>query len=165
MNYSQITDSLYVGRTPRPESYDELRALGVELVINMRVERRPFNDPGEIPMDVLWLPSFDSPLIPIPIRFLVRGAKAAVKTLEGGGKVYVHCAGGVHRGVAMGTAILIAQGYSAEEAMDLIQEKREVADPRIWYIRRRIEQFEETWNEMQGETQRAEAHSRGTEPA
>ena len=65
----------------------------------------------------------------------------------------------------MGTAILIAQGYSAEEAMDLIQEKREVADPRVWYIRRRIEQFEKTWNEMQGETQSAEAHSRGTEPA
>lgn len=165
MDYSKITDYLYIGKTPRPESYDELRKLGVQLVINMRVERRPFKDPGEVPMKVLWLPTFDSPLIPIPIRALVRGAEAALETIDQGGKVYVHCAGGVHRGVAMGAAVLIAQGYSADEAMDLIKEKRGVADPRVWYIRRRIERFEKTWQEKMGVSQKAQAESRGTEPA
>jgi len=50
-----------------------------------------------------------------------------------------------HRGVAMGAAILIAQGLPAVEAMQLIKQRRAVADPYIWYIRRRIERFAQRW--------------------
>jgi hypothetical protein len=45
----------------------------------------------------------------------------------------------------MACCILIGMGYSAEEAMALVESKREVADPRAWYIRARIEKFERSW--------------------
>jgi hypothetical protein len=145
VDYSQITDQIYVGTTPGPEDYHILRELGVGLVINMRVERRPLPDPHQPPLPVLWLPTFDTPLLPIPIRTLHRGVTAALKVLKGGRGVYCHCAAGVHRSAAMGAAILIATGYSFEEAIRLIKLQRSVSDPHTWYIRRRIERFADSW--------------------
>ena len=143
MEFSQITDHLYIGTTPRSEAYHQLRSLGVRLVINMRVERPPHRDFHNPPLPVLWLPTFDSPLIPIPLRSLHKGVVVALQTLQEGGKVYVHCAQGVHRGVAMGAAILIALGYAPQEAMQLIRQRRKSADPYAWYIRGRIYRFAE----------------------
>ncbi len=149
LDFSQITDSLFVGTTPQPEDYPELSAMGIRLVINMRIERRPRPDPHNLPIKFIWLPTFDSPLIPIPIRALERGAREALQTLKSGGKVYVHCAAGAHRGVAMGSAVLIAQGYSPEEAMQLIKSRRPAADPDAWYIHRRITRFAQVWDHRQ----------------
>ncbi|MGC1376754.1 MAG: hypothetical protein WA821_11035, partial [Anaerolineales bacterium] len=120
--------------------------LGVRLVINMRCTRWPFPDPHDPPLDFLWLPSFDTMFIPIPVSTLMRGARAALRTIDGGGKVYAHCAGGRHRAVAMGASILIAQGYEAQAAMTLIKSRRAFADPDIFYIRRQILKFEMEWN-------------------
>lgn len=150
MDYSQITDALYIGTTPCPEDYPLLRQLGIQLVINMRLERRPHPDPDpdtyEPPLRLLWLPSVDSPLVPISINKLQRGVQEALATIERGGKVYVHCAKGRHRGPAMGAAILIALGYSPEHAMQIIEQRRRIASPRAWYIRRRIHRFAKTWS-------------------
>lgn len=145
MKYSQITGDLFIGTTPYGQHYAELREMGVALVINMRIERRPRPDPGSPAVRSLWLPTFDTPLIPIPIHVLERGVTAALKVIDTGRRVYVHCAAGRHRGVAMGAAILIAQGYSAAGAMHLIKQQRVVADPDVWYIRRRIERFAQRW--------------------
>ena len=150
MNFSPITDDLFIGTTPSIEDYNILRDLGVRLVINMRVEHRPRKDPHPTPLQLLWLPTFDSPLIPIPIKSLHRGAHAALETINNGGKVYAHCAGGVHRGVTMGACILIAQGYEAESAMQLIKSQRTFADPYAFYIRPRILKFAHQWNEHIG---------------
>ncbi len=155
MNFSQITDHLFIGTTPAPEDYELLHSLGVRLVINMRIERPPFPDPHDPPMPVLWIPTFDSPFLPIPIRSLHRGAMAAIKVMENDGCVYTHCAAGVHRGVAVGASILIALGYTAEDAMRLIKERREVSDPHTWYIKRRILQFADQWKRQRLEQQRA----------
>ena len=146
MDFSKITDTLYIGTTPRTEDYPTLLDLGVCLVINMRIERPPYRNHHDPNLATLWLPSIDSPLVPIPISFLRRGATAALETFRQGEKVYTHCAAGVHRGVAMGAAILIASGSSAEQAMQLIVDCRPVADPYAWHIRRRILRFAELWN-------------------
>jgi protein tyrosine phosphatase (PTP) superfamily phosphohydrolase (DUF442 family) len=145
MDFSSITEHLYIGTTPRSDAYQKLRSLGVGLVINMRIERRPYPDPHHKPLPTLWLPTVDSPLVPIPLRLLERGTRAALKTIANEKSVYVHCAAGRHRGVAMGAAILIAQGYSADQAMRLIQKRRPVADPQAWYIRRQILRFAQRW--------------------
>ena len=145
MDFSKITDSLFIGTTPRNEDYDLLRDLGVRLVINMRFEKRPHWDRHHPPLKFLWLPTIDSPGLVIPIRWLIRGTLAALDTFKTGGKVYVHCQRGRHRGVAMGAAILIAQGYNPQEAMDLIKAQRPVADPNIFYIRSRILRFARAW--------------------
>src|SRR5258706_6077351 len=126
--------------------YDALRDLGVKLVINMRFEHRPRKDIHESPLQLLWLPSFDSPFVPISIKSLQRGVMAALETISKDGKGYAHCAGGVHRGVAMGTCILIAQGPEPESAMDLLKSRRASADPRIFYIRSRILKFAREWS-------------------
>jgi len=147
MNYSKITDNLYIGTTPKSVDYDLLHDLGVKLVINMRIGLPPRHDPRTPPMRSLWLPAIDSPLFPIPIRLLQIGVKEALPVIENGGVVYTHCSKGRHRGPVMGTCILIAQGMSAEEAMQLIKERRPIADPHAWYIQRRIMQFAQTWND------------------
>ena len=141
MNFSRITDDLFIGTTPQAEDYQRLRDMGVRLVINMRWEHRLRPDTHAQPLSLLWLRTIDSPVFPIPIRFLQRGALAAIETIRVGGKVYAHCAGGRHRGVAMGAAVLIAQGHSPRAAMDLIKSKRSVADPDIFYIRGGILRF------------------------
>jgi protein-tyrosine phosphatase len=145
MDFSPVTDSLFIGTTPSPNDYNYLRELGVKLVINMRMEYRPRKDTVTPPLRLLWLPTFDSPLIPIPIKSLIRGAIAALETIQNGGKVYAHCAGGRHRGVTMGAAILIAQGYDPHAAMNLIKQRRPVADPFAFYIRPRILKFAREW--------------------
>ena len=145
--FSSITDDLFIGITPLASDYDGLRELGIKLVINMRLFHGPFPDSHHTPIRLLWLRTFDSPLFPIPIPKLIAGARAALETIEAGGKVYVHCAGGRHRGVTMGACVLIAQGYDPEAAMKLIRERRIVADPYAFYIRPRILQFAREWNE------------------
>jgi protein-tyrosine phosphatase len=145
MNFSSITDDLFIGTTPSMEDYDHLRDLGVKLVINMRVEYRPRKDVHETPLQLLWLPTFDTPLIPISIKYLHRGAQTALDVIQRGGKVYAHCAGGVHRGVTMGACILIAQGHEVESAIQLIKSQRVIADPHAFYIRPRIIKFASQW--------------------
>lgn len=145
MNFSKITDDLFIGTTPMTEDYQHLHDLGVRLVINMRWDHRLRPDTHAEPLFLLWLPTIDSPFFSIPIRALQRGALAALDTIQTGGKVYTHCVSGRHRGVAMGTAVLIAQGHSPRAAMDLIKAKRQIADPDVFYIRARILRFAQRW--------------------
>jgi protein tyrosine phosphatase (PTP) superfamily phosphohydrolase (DUF442 family) len=148
MNFSQITECLFVGDTPLVQDYDLLRELGVRLVINMRFEKRPVVDPHCPPLKFLWLPTLDTPGLVIPIRFLMRGVRAALETIQKGGKVYTHCQRGRHRGAAMGASVLIALGYDPEEAIDLIKMMRPISDPGIFYIRNRILRFAEAWQRI-----------------
>jgi hypothetical protein len=148
MNFSQITECLFIGDTPVLQDYDLLRELGVRLVINMRFEKRPIIDPHSPPLKFLWLPTVDTPGLVIPIRFLIRGVREALQIIQSGGKVYVHCQKGRHRGVAMGASILIALGYDPDEAIELIKLQRPIADPDIFYIHSRILRFARAWQRI-----------------
>jgi protein tyrosine phosphatase (PTP) superfamily phosphohydrolase (DUF442 family) len=145
MDFSQITDDLFIGTMPEAQDYDRLRELGVRLVINMRFARGPHPDSHPEALKFLWLRSIDSPILLIPIRKLIMGTHIALETIQQGGKVYSHCAVGRHRSVAMGAAILIAQGHTPESAIQLIKQQRPVADPDIFYIRSRIIGFAKHW--------------------
>ena len=145
MNFDPITSDLFIGTTPSVDDYPRLRDLGVQLVINMRFDHPPFPDPHPAPINLLWLRTIDSPFFPIPIAKLIHGATAAIETIRNGGRVYTHCAYGRHRGVAMGAAVLIAQGHDPQSAMKLIAERRSLADPFAFYIRPRILKFAEKW--------------------
>jgi dual specificity MAP kinase phosphatase len=153
MNFSRITDHLFIGNTPSLHDYDRLRELGIRLIINMRFTRGPQPDPHPFdaaqgkprPISTLWLRSIDSPLFPIPIQKLMRGAQTALETIREGGRVYAHCAYGRHRGPAMGACILIAQGFDPHEAMELIVKQRPIANPYAYYIQPRILKFAREW--------------------
>jgi len=145
MDISPITDYLFVGGQPDSAHADELNRLGVRLIISMRGEVRPPVVFEREPFQVLWLRTFDTLFTPIPIHKLVEGVRAALPVIVRGERVLAHCHYGRHRGVAMGAAILIAKGLTADEAMRLLRERRAVADPKLWYIRRQIQKFEKHW--------------------
>jgi hypothetical protein len=149
-NFSNITDDLFIGTTPLANDYKALRELGIRLVINMRSSHSPHPDLHKTPFQILWFRTVDSPFSPIPISRLILGAQVALDAIQAGGKVYVHSAYGRHRSVAMGACVLIAQGYAPEAAMNLIAERRQVADPNIYYIRSLIMQFSRESKNMQG---------------
>ena len=141
---SQITETLYISAWPRGEHAGEIRALGVRLILSMHW-RRPVKTVGHPPVRLLWLPTVDSPLTPMPMFLLRRGVQAALPVIRQGESVLVHCKAGVHRSVAMACCVLIGAGYTAEEAMGLVKDRRAIADPDVWYIRRRILEFEQEW--------------------
>lgn len=145
MDISPITDYLFIGRQPSLADYDRLRELGIRLIINMRFLRGPQPDPRPQPISTLWLRSIDSPLFPLSIQKLMRGAHAALETIREGGRVLAHCAYGRHRGPAMGACILIAQGYAPHEALQLIIQRRPAADPFAFHILPRILKFAREW--------------------
>ena len=146
MDISQITSYLYVGGLPRTEDAETLRALNVRLIISMCGNIRPAEALTQSPFRLLWLKTYDTIFTPIPIDALMEGVQATLPVIQDGGCVYAHCAAGRHRGVAMGAAILIAMGHSAQDAMQLLRARRRAADPYIWYIQRRIRLFEERWS-------------------
>src|SRR5712692_7453837 len=145
MDISAITNDIYVGSQPDAQHAEALGALNIGLIINMRGELRLHPIYNEPPFSSLWLRTYDFFFTPIRMATLEQGARAALAVIGRGRRVLVHCQRGRHRSVAMAAAILIAQGYTAGDAMRLIREKRSVADPQIWYIRRQIEKFERHW--------------------
>jgi protein-tyrosine phosphatase len=150
MNFSTITNDLFIGTTPSVVEYNQLRDLGVRLIINMRFRYGPEPDLHIPPIDLLWLRTIDSPFFPIPIDKLMRCVQTALNTIRDGGKVYSHCVRGAHRSVAMGAAILIAQGHDVDAAIQLIKFHRKTADPYVFYIRNRILRFANQWKANAG---------------
>lgn len=144
---SQISDYLFISSWPEGEHYEEILDLNIRLILSMHW-RRPSDDLDQSPLQLLWLPTIDFPLTPMPITALQRGVTAALKVIENGYSVLSHCRAGVHRGAAMACCVLIGKGYSAVEAIRLVEEKRPVANPSIWYIRKRIEKFESQWGKF-----------------
>jgi protein tyrosine phosphatase (PTP) superfamily phosphohydrolase (DUF442 family) len=149
MNYSKITDNLYIGTTPKKSDYERLHELGIELVINMRIGTPPKSDPLSPPLRSLWLPTIDSPIFPLPMCFLKKGVNEALQVMKNGGVVYTHCSKGRHRGPAMAACILIAQGMAPDNAMDVIKQQRPISDLQMWYIHRRIVMFAWEWAQEQ----------------
>jgi prolyl-tRNA editing enzyme YbaK/EbsC (Cys-tRNA(Pro) deacylase)/protein tyrosine phosphatase (PTP) superfamily phosphohydrolase (DUF442 family) len=145
MDLSEITNDIYVGTQPDATHAEKLQNLNIGLIINMRAEKRPDPAFGQAPFSSLWLRTHDTFFTPISVATLEQGVRAALAVIGQGRRVFVHCQVGRHRSVAMAAAIMIAQGYSARDAMRLLREKRKLADPQIWYIRRQIEKFEKYW--------------------
>ena len=141
---SQITDYLYISAWPRGDHAAEIRSMNVRLILSMHWIR-PSRTLGHPPVQLLWLPTIDNPLAPMPLPTLQRGVEAALPVIQEGYRVLVHCRAGVHRSVAMACCVLIGMGQTADQAMQLVEQKRSVADPHAWYIERRIYKFEQLW--------------------
>jgi len=143
---SQITEYLYISAFPAEHHADELIALNIRLILSMHW-LRPNSKLNERPLRIMWLPTIDTPFTPMPISMLRKGVEAALPVIDEGYAVLSHCKAGVHRSVAMASCVLIARGYTADEAMALIIEKRPVADPHAAHIEKRIRKFERIWRE------------------
>jgi hypothetical protein len=144
VDLSAITDQIYVGSRPASGDGEALRRLDPTLVISMLGGAPPASVQA-LGRPVLILPTRDNLLLPIPIRRLEQGVETALPVVRSGGRVLVYCRLGRHRSVALAVCLLIALGWSSDDAADLVQTKRAQADPRAWHIWRRIRAFERAW--------------------
>jgi protein-tyrosine phosphatase len=72
----------------------------------------------------------------------VEFARAAMEEAEA--KIFIHCAAGVHRAPMMALALLRAEGWSLDDASELITARRPVADLADVYVRS-VEHFMADW--------------------
>ena len=126
LDYSRVTDSLYVGPQHRINGRRALLQAGITHIVNMRSE---FDDAahGLTPDDgysdsYCYLPTVDDE--PISEAHIARGIEFIHGAIEGGGKVYIHCSAGVGRAPSMAAAYLISTGYGMNDALELIRKAR-----------------------------------------
>ncbi|HXW92508.1 MAG TPA: dual specificity protein phosphatase [Terriglobales bacterium] len=100
---------------------------GVTHILDMQVE---FDDTAlaePYGIAVLWNP-IDDDFQPKPAQIFENGVAFARQALDEEGKLFVHCAAGVHRAPMMTLAILGSLGWNVDEAMGLIEGRRPVVD-------------------------------------
>lgn len=129
MDITWLTDRIAVGGGIwTSENMERVAQAGITHVIDMQIE---FDDTplGEaIGIEVLWNPTDDDFELK-PQELFRRGVQFAQKALEGEeGKIFIHCAAGVHRAPMMTLAILGSMGWSLNDGMELIERRRPVAD-------------------------------------
>jgi protein-tyrosine phosphatase len=129
MDITWLTDRIAVGGGIwTSENMAKVAEAGITHIIDMQIE---FDDTplGKVHgVEVLWNPT-DDDFEPKPPRLFLRGVNFAQAALAGtGGKLFIHCAAGVHRAPMMALAVLCSMGWSLHDAMELIQRRRPVAD-------------------------------------
>jgi hypothetical protein len=136
MDITWLTDRIAVGGGIwTSDNMAAVSRAGITHVIDMQIE---FDDtPLAAPhgIAVCWNP-IDDDFEPKPPEVFARGVEFALAALEKNeAKLFVHCAAGVHRAPMMALALLAVMGWTVEDAMDLIEARRPVADFAGVYVR------------------------------
>ena len=131
-----VTDRIGVGGGIwTAENMVAVALAGITHIINMQIE---FDDTALAEphgIAVCWNP-VDDDFEPKPAEVFARGVEFALTALEADEtKLFVHCAAGVHRAPMMTLALLGVMGWTVEDAMDLIEGRRPVADFAEIYVR------------------------------
>lgn len=129
MDMTWVTNRIAVGGGIwTDEKMIEVVRAGVTHVIDMQIE---FDDTAlaePYGVKVLWNPT-DDDFQPKPAELFRRGVDFALEALDDAeSRVFIHCAAGVHRAPMMTLALLRALGFSREDAIDMIQSRRNVVD-------------------------------------
>lgn len=125
MKYSQITPEIYVGPSYRAVGKRRLEQFGISGSVNLQFE---FDDRlhGLALKDYCYLPVINN--CAPTIEQLTAGVTFIQQVLAAGGKVYIHCQGGISRAPTMAAAYFIIQGFTLNEAIRLIQRVRPFID-------------------------------------
>jgi protein-tyrosine phosphatase len=136
MDITWVTDRIAVGGGIwNADNMATVSRAGITHIIDMQIEfdDTPLAQPHGIA--VCWNP-VDDDFEPKPAAVFERGVGFALAALEkDGAKLFVHCAAGVHRAPMMTLALLSVMGWAVEDAMDLIEGRRPVADFADVYVR------------------------------
>ncbi len=129
MDMTWITDRIAVGGGIwTDENMQRVVRAGVTHIIDMQVEFDDTEIAEPYGLAVLWLP-VDDDFKPKPAEMFYRAAEFAHQALDQDGtKIYVHCAAGVHRGPMVALSLLCVLGWSLEDAVEIIEERRPVVD-------------------------------------
>ena len=146
MDLTWVTDRIAVGGGIwTSANMAKVAEAGITHVIDMQLE---FDDTPlglEHGVEVLWNPTDDDFELK-PAELFRRGVKFTNAALEErDAKVFIHCAAGVHRAPMMALAVLRAQGWSLEDAVERIEERRDVVDFADVYVRS-VEEFVRQWS-------------------
>lgn len=140
LNMNWVTEHLAVGGRVHPEDIPALARAGVTHVIDTRSE---YCDDAQAMakehIELLYLPAKDT--YPLTVEQLRDGARWAVEHMREGGRVLIHCEHGVGRSVLLTCAVLVYDGMSAHDALQLAQQKRWQAAPNHRQVRR-LREFE-----------------------
>lgn len=143
LNYSDVTPKLAVGGSYRPNQIKLLKERGVSAVVDCRQEARD-------DVEALKQAGIAFLHLPAPDRYamtyeqLHQGVDWVLDHLGEGGKAFLHCEHGVGRGPLMACAVLVAQGYSAPEALRVVRAGRWQAMPNDRQLASLL-QFEQDW--------------------
>jgi protein-tyrosine phosphatase len=124
-----VTDRIAVGGGIwNAENMKAVSRNGITHIIDMQIEFDDTPLAGAHGIEVCWNP-VDDDFEPKAPEVFERGVGFALAALEEAGtKILVHCAAGVHRAPMMTLALLSVMGWTVEDAMDLIEGRRPVAD-------------------------------------
>jgi protein tyrosine phosphatase (PTP) superfamily phosphohydrolase (DUF442 family) len=138
LNMSWITEYLAVGGRIRPIDISALALTGVKHVVDTRSE---YHDDEQAlhaaNIDLLQLPTPDT--YPLSVEQLTEGSTWVNERVKRKEKVLIHCEHGVGRSVLLTCAVLVDDGMSALEALQLVQDRRWQASPNQRQIARLIE--------------------------
>lgn len=141
MDITWLTDRIAVGGGIwTADNMAKVAREGITHVIDMQLEFDDTPLAEGLGVEVLWNPTDDDFELKPPELFRkgVRFAEAALAEPET--RVFIHCAAGVHRAPMMALALLSTMGWTLEDAMDLIERRRPVADFADVYVRS-VEEF------------------------
>ena len=106
----------------------EVVSAGVTHIVDMQIECDDTKLAAPYGVKVLWNPTDDDFRMKPP-ELLQRGVDFALEAFEEAeAKVFIHCAAGVHRAPMMTLAVLRATGWTLDDAMELVEGRRPVAD-------------------------------------
>lgn len=152
LDYSAITENLFIGAWPTKYHVETIKSLGVRLVISTILET-PDKELGQPPLSLVRVRATDlGPRLIFPRGQVLKGVEAALPVLERGEGVMVFCKAGKHRSATLTACILVGMGHSADEAMRIVSEARPKAEFKTAH-RNRIESFEKQWRARQGKEQ------------
>lgn len=129
LNLDWVTPLLAVGGSFPIEAAEHLaQQLGIRYVVDLRVEERDDEHLlREHGITLLHLPTED--MRSISRHMLDEGVAWAVKHLERGHKVYIHCQHGVGRSATLALAVMVALGQPPLEALAQAKKARWQVSP------------------------------------
>lgn len=151
MDMTWVTDRIAVGGGIwSDDKMIEVVRAGVTHIIDMQIEWDDTKLAAPYGVKVLWNPT-DDDFRHKPAELFQRGVGFALGALDNGeSKVFIHCAAGVHRAPMMTLALLRALGFRLQDAMDMIQSRRQVVDFADVYVES-VERFMQSYQAAEQE--------------
>jgi protein-tyrosine phosphatase len=155
MDITWVTDRIAVGGGIwNDQNMAEIAKLGFTHIIDMQIEFDDTSLAQPYGVKVLYNPT-DDDFQPKPPGLFQNGVDFALEALdEPRGKLYIHCAAGVHRAPMMTLAVLRILGWPLDAAKELIQERRYVVDFADVYVES-VENFVEEYERARAASQEA----------
>ena len=141
MDITWLTDRIAVGGGIwNADNMAAVARAGITHIIDMQIEFDDTPLAERHGIVVCWNP-IDDDFEAKPPDVFERGVEFAQGALEAAdSKVFIHCAAGVHRAPMMALALLGVMGWDLDDAVELIEGRRPVADFAEVYVRS-VEEF------------------------